>query len=164
MIKRTRAVACLAVVLAAFFLAPRSLSAQVGDEWLGTWKESVEKSTYRPGPAPKTASVAKWERAGEKQVRITVDLVDEKGAPAHWVVVTELDGKDTPITGAPAGMTRAVKRIDDRTCEFVTKMNGKELTTTRVIVSPSGQTRRFVTTGTNAQGQAVNEIVIWDKQ
>jgi hypothetical protein len=139
-----------------------SAQTQIEDGWLGTWKENVDKSTYRPGPAPKSPSVAKWERDGQG-IKITTDLVDEKGAQAHWVITSQLDGKDAPITGAPAGMTRAVKLLEPRTYEIVTKTGGKELTT-RAILSPSGQLLRFVTNGTNAQGQAVSDIIIWEKQ
>jgi hypothetical protein len=140
-----------------------SAQTQIEDGWLGTWKENIDKSTYRPGPAPKSPSVAKWERDGQG-LKITTDLTDEKGAPGHWVITSQLDGKDAPITGGPAGMTRSVKLLEPRTYEIVTKMGGKELTTTRAILSPSGQLLRFVTTGANAQGQAVSDIIIWEKQ
>jgi hypothetical protein len=165
MITRTRTFVCLAIISAAFFATAHGLSAQtqVEDGWLGTWKENVDKSTYRPGPAPKSPTVAKWERDGQG-LKITIDLVDEKGAAAHWVVTAPLDGKDAPVTGGPAGMTRSIKLLEPRTFEIVTKMGGKELTTTRAILSPSGQLLRFVTSGTNPQGQAVSDIIIWEKQ
>jgi hypothetical protein len=150
---------------AAFVAAEFRVSAQtqIEDGWLGTWKENVDKSSYRPGPAPKTPTTAKWEKDGQG-VKITMDLADEKGAPGHWVLSSQLDGTDAPIAGGPAGMTRSVKLLEPRTFEIVTKMGGKELTTTRAILSPSGQLLRFVTGGTNAQGQAVSDIIIWEKQ
>jgi len=140
-----------------------SAQTQIEDGWLGTWKENVDKSSYRPGPAPKSATIAKWERDGQG-LKITMDLLDDKGAQGHWVTTSQLDGKDAPITGGPAGMTRSVKLLEPRTFEIVTKMGGKELTTTRAILSPSGQLLRFVSSGTNAQGQAVSDIIIWEKQ
>jgi len=150
---------------AAFIAAAPQVSAQaqIEDGWLGTWKENVDKPTYRPGPAPKSPTVAKWERDGQG-LKMTTDLADDKGAPAHWIVASQLDGKDAPVTGGPAGMTRSVRQLEPRTYEIVTKMGGKELTTTRAILSPSGQLLRFVTSGTNAQGQSVSDIIIWEKQ
>jgi len=164
MIRRTRTFVCLAVIAAAWLGAeyPVSTQTQIEDGWLGTWKENVDKSTYRPGPAPKSPAVAKWERDGQG-IKITTDLVDEKGAPAHWVVTSQLDGKDAPMTGGPPGMTRSIKMLEPRTFEIVTKTGGKEMTT-RAILSPSGQLLRFVSSGTNAQGQAVSDIIIWEKQ
>jgi hypothetical protein len=165
MIRRTPVFVSIAVMSAALLGAGTRVSAQtqIEDGWLGTWKENIDKSTYRPGPAPKSPTVAKWERDGPG-VKITIDLVDEKGAPGHWVITSSLDGKEAPITGGPAGMTRSVKLLEPRTGEIVTKMGGKELTTTRAILSPSGQLLRFVTSGANAQGQAVSDIIIWEKQ
>src|SRR5437762_2488773 len=61
MIRRTRTFVCLAIMSAAFIAAAPRVSAQtqIEDGWLGTWKENVDKSTYRPGPAPKSPTVAK---------------------------------------------------------------------------------------------------------
>jgi hypothetical protein len=165
MIRRTRTFVCLAVMSLAWLATEYRVSAQtqIEDGWLGTWKENVDKSTYRPGPAPKAPAVAKWERDGQG-LKITMDVVDDKGAPGHWVITSQLDGKDAPVTGGAAAMTRSVKLLEPRTFEIVSKMGGKELTTTRAILSPSGQLLRFVTSGTNAQGQAVSDIIIWEKQ
>src|SRR5690349_18991098 len=127
MIRRTRTFVCLSVLSAVLLSVEYRLSAQtqIDEGWLGTWKENVDKSSYRPGPAPKSPSVAKWERDGQG-LKITTDLTDEKGAPAHWVIASQLDGKDAPISGGPAGMTRSVKLLEPRTYEIVTKMGGKE--------------------------------------
>src|SRR5262245_49805026 len=116
MIRRTRTFVCLAVTAAAWLAAGYRVSAQtqIEDGWLGTWKENVDKSTYRPGPAPKNPSVAKWERDGQG-LKVTTDWVDDKGAPVHWVVVaSQLDGKDVPVTGGPAGLTRSIKMLEPR--------------------------------------------------
>jgi hypothetical protein len=164
MIRPTRTFVCLAALWVAWLSAGSRVStqAQIDDGWLGTWKENVDKSSYRPGPGPKSPTVVKWERDGQS-LKITMDGVDEKGAPSHSVVVSQLDGKDAPVTGGPSLMTRAIKLVDARTYEIVTRLGGKELTSTRAILSPSGQLQRFVTTGTNAQGQAVSDIIIWEK-
>jgi hypothetical protein len=154
----------IGVISAALLGAGTRVSAQtqIEDGWLGTWKENIDKSSYRPGPAPKSGTVAKVERDGQG-VKVTTDAVDGTGAPVHWVFTSQLDGKMTPITGAPAGVTRSVKLLEPRTWEIVTKMGGQEVTT-RAILSPSGQLMRFVSNGTNPQGQAVSDIVIWEKQ
>jgi hypothetical protein len=154
---------CLAVIASTWVAAGYRGSAQgqIEEGWLGTWKENVDKSSYRPGPAPKSGSVAKIERDGQG-VKITTDGVEGTGS-LHWVVTSQLDGKDAPVTGGPAGLTRSIKQLEPRTWEIVTKMRGQEVTT-RAILSPSGQLLRFVSSGTNAQGQAVSDIIIWEKQ
>src|SRR3954470_5300896 len=164
MFRRTRTFVCLGELWATSLSAGDRVSnhAHIDDGWLGTWKENVDKSSYRPGPGPKAPTVAEWERDGQG-MKITMEVVDEKGAKATSVVVSQLDGKDVPVTGGPSGMTRSIKLVEPRTYEIVTKLGGKELTSTRAILSPSGQLQRFVTTGTNAQGQAVSDIIIWEK-
>jgi hypothetical protein len=49
------------------------------------------------------------------------------------------------------------------TC-WVTKVNGKETTTTRASLSRNGKTQTLTTTGTNAQGQKVNNVGVFEKQ
>ena len=43
-------------------------------------------------------------------------------------------------------------------------MNGKVTTTTRVFHASDGKTRTITTTGTNEQGQKVNNVVVWEKR
>jgi len=164
MIRRTRLFVSIAVMSAALLGAGTRVSAQtqIEDGWLGTWKENIDKSTYRPGPAPKSPSVTKLERDGQG-LKVTTDWVDDKGAAVHWAFTSQLDGKDVPVTGASGGLTRSIKLLEPRTLEIVTKIGGQEVTT-RAILSPSGQLLRFVSTGTNAQKQAVSDIIIWEKQ
>ena len=63
-----------------------------------------------------------------------------------------------------ANTTRAYRRIDDRTYEFVTKVDGKVTTTTRSVAARDGKTRTTTTTGKDAQGQTVNNVQVFDRQ
>ena len=59
---------------------------------------------------------------------------------------------------------RRTKRIDSRTFESLTKIDGKPTTTARVSVSADGKTLTATVTGKNADGQAVNHVIGHDKQ
>src|SRR5437868_1444573 len=48
---------------------------------LGTWKLNLAKSTYSPGPPPKSNNV-KWER-WEDGFKITTDGIDAQGKATH---------------------------------------------------------------------------------
>jgi hypothetical protein len=61
-------------------------------------------------------------------------------------------------------MTNALRRIDDRSFEVVVKVDGKQTVRNRIVVSLDGKTLTQTTTGTNAQDQSVNNVVIWEKQ
>jgi hypothetical protein len=129
-----------------------SITAQSADSSAGTWRLNVAKSTYSPGPAPKSStSVIEVMQNGMR--RAVQDTVDAKGTTAHTEIVSMYDGKEYELKGAATPTTRAYKRIDGSTYEFVTRVNGKVTTTTRVVVAPGGKTRMITTTGTDAQGR-----------
>jgi len=46
----------------------------------------------------------------------------------------------------------------------VVKVDGKQTVRNRIVVSLDGKTLTQTTTGTNAQDQSVNNVVIWEKQ
>ena len=137
---------------------------QATDPWIGTWKVNLAKSTYTPGPAPKTAGTAKIESA-PNGIKITIDGTNPKGQPIHTESVSTFDGKDTPIDGAPAlNTTEALKRIDGRTFEAQGKVGGKPTITTRVVVSPDGKTMTATQTGQDIKGQVIKNVIVLDKQ
>ena len=81
------------------------------------------------------------------------------GSAQQWSYTSDLDGKDTPITGSnPNADMVAVKRIDAHTLESVNKKGGKVTTTQRNVVAADGKTRTVTTTGTDGQGQKVNNV------
>jgi hypothetical protein len=78
---------------------------------------------------------------------------------------TNLDGKDSPMTGNnPNADTIAVTRIDPRTVEMVNKKAGKVTLTQRNVLAADGKTRTVTATGTDAQGQKVHNVVVFERQ
>jgi hypothetical protein len=61
-------------------------------------------------------------------------------------------------------MTNALRRIDDPSFAVVVKVDGQQTVRNRIVVSRDGKILTQTTTGTNAQGQSVNNVVIWEKQ
>jgi hypothetical protein len=57
-----------------------------------------------------------------------------------------------------------VKKVDDYNLEITSKKAGKVTTTIKAVYAKDGKTRVETVTGTNAQGQAVNNVTAWDKQ
>lgn len=138
-------------------------TAQPKDPFVGTWRLNVAKSKYSPGPGPKgTTSI--YEAAG-KGYKVTVKTEPATGAPQEWSYTTNLDGKDSPITGNnPNADTLAAKRIDANTLEVISKKGGKVMATQKNVVSADGKTRTVTTTGTDAQGQKINNVAVYDRQ
>ena len=154
----------ITMVLAAGLLMVAVLAtAQSKDPFVGTWRLNLAKSTYSPGPAPKSTT-STYEAAGQGY-KVSVKTEPASGPAQQWSYTSNLDGKDSPITGNnPNADTIAVKRIDANTLEIVTKKGGKVTTTQKNVVAPDGKTRTVTTTGTDAQGQKVNNVAVYEKQ
>ena len=137
---------------------------QSQDPWVGTWKVNLEKSTYSPDPKPTTPTIIKLESSGDG-MKSTFDGMTSEGKPFHTEAVGAFDGKDNPVKGARfPNTTVAYKRIDGRTFEAQTKIDGKPMTTARVSISADGKMLTATITGKNADGQAVNNVIVHDKQ
>ena len=138
------------------------VSAQASNPRLGTWKLNLAKSKYDPGPAPQSNTM-KIEAAGEGE-KATTEGVNAAGAPTKTEYTAQSDGKDYPLTGSQNADTVALKRVDARTIERTDKKGEKVVATSTRVVSEDGKTMTVTTKGTNAQGQAVNNVTVWDKQ
>jgi hypothetical protein len=155
-----------AVVVALLSLSAVALTAQTkpADPWLGTWKVDLAKSTFSPGPAPTVAATMTIERSGSG-MKTTITNVDAEGKPVPTETLWAFDGKDNPVKGAQApNTTAAYKRIDDRTFEVTSKVDGKTTVITRIVVSADGKTLTATQTGTNPQGQSVKNVIVGVKQ
>jgi hypothetical protein len=138
-------------------------SAQTSDPIIGTWKLDVAKSTYKPGPAPKAATVSV--KAGKgKETMVAVDITPAEGAPLKWSFTTMRDGADVPVTGNPAYDTAA--SLWKSPTEGVTtyKKGGKVVLTSNAEVSKDGKTLTLTSKGTDAKGQATNNVAVFTKQ
>jgi hypothetical protein len=163
------AVAAVALVVA---LGGTVLALSSNSE-VGTWKLNVAKSKFSTGTALKSGTV-KVEAAGVG-VKFTVDQVVDT-VPVlfqkpgfievrHWEVTANYDGKDNPVTGNnPNGDMVACTRINATTIRAVSKKGGRVTVTQTFVVSSDGKTWTNTTTGTNALGQTVNVVEVYDKQ
>jgi hypothetical protein len=133
--------------------------AQSSNPLVGDWKLNVAKSK-----ASFKSGTSKFEAAGNG-VKATVDLVGTDGTASHWTFTANYDGKDNPVTGtSPYGDVVAFTRIDANTTRIVSKRGGKVTVTQTIVVAPDGKTRTTTTKGTDAKGQAIDTIAIYEKQ
>ncbi len=156
--KRARSVAIAGVVCAA--LASVSV-AQTAIPGLGAWKLNVAKSKYSPGPAPKSSTVT-FTAVGQG-VKAVIDGEAEDGSKVHWEYTANFDGKPYPVTGNPDGDMVVAKRVNPTTIETTYTLKGKTTTVNRRVLSADGKTLTITTTGTNAQGQKVNNVQVFEK-
>ena len=150
------------ILSAALLAVPLVAVAQSADPFVGTWRLNVAKSKYSPGPTPKSVTTI-YEAAG-KGYKVSVTN-QTAGANIQYGYTTFLDGKDSKVTGNnPNADTIGVRRIDARTLEVISKKGGKVTITQRNALSADGKSRTVTTTGTDAQGQKINNVAVFERQ
>jgi hypothetical protein len=152
-------IAVLGIMVVAY---PLVSAAQVPPNLAGTWIQNNAKSKADPGPLNRS-STSRWDAAPGGGARNVVENVDSTGKATRTELVTMFDGKPAELKGAAMPTTRTYTRIDGG-YQFVDRVNGKVTTTTRITFAPDGKSRTNVATGTNAAGQRVNNITVWDRQ
>jgi hypothetical protein len=130
--------------------------------FVGTWKLDLAKSKYSPGPTPKS-QMARLD-AVSGGMSVVSDRVEANGEKIHFEWTAMFDGKDYPVKGDAARDNVAVRKIDDYAIEITNKKGGKVTATIKAVYAKDGKSRVETVTGTNAQGQKINNVTVWDKQ
>ena len=127
---------------------------------MGTWKLDVAKSTYKPGPAPKSSTVV-VEPAG-KGIKVAIESVQADGSPLKWGFTSVRDGKtEAPVTGNPMFDTVTTTKESDTAGTNVYKKGGKVVMTSKLTVT--AKTMTVTSDGTDAKGQAVHNVAVYTK-
>lgn len=129
---------------------------------IGTWKLNVAKSKYSSGQPPQSSTM-KVEAAGEGE-KVTLESVNATGTPTKIEYTAQYDGKDYAYTGSQNADKITLKRVDAQTVERTLKKGDKAAITSRQVVSADGKTLTNTVKGTNAQGETLDNVQVWDKQ
>ena len=136
------------------------------DASVGTWRLNLAKSSLSPGPAPRNETVVIEE--SEDGFKFSAKGVDAKGDPTTTNYTATYNGANAPVSITGPGSQDydaiSVKRLDARKAEGVLKKGGKVVQTYSRVVSRDGDTMTITTTGTNAAGQRVINVAVYDKQ
>lgn len=138
------------------------VAAQGTDPLVGTWELNVAKSKFSPGPAPKSETRT-YVVAGQ-EIKASAKGVDSNGKAVTGEWTVNYDGKDRPQTGNPEADMLSLKRIDAHTAEFTQKKAGQVVMTGTRSISRDGKVMTITTKGTNAKGQPVNEVEVFEKR
>lgn len=143
-------------LMAALFASAVLLAAQANQNspFTGTWKLNVAKSKFSPGPAPKSETVT---IAADGKVSVEEVTADDK--TVNWSF-TESDTA-VPIEGMEN--STVITKRSGNTVDHTWKM-GTGAETGHGVISKNGKTMKYTMTGTNAQGQTVHNVLIFEKQ
>ena len=159
------------VAAVAFAQAPQRSPAQSIDPFIGTWVLNVEKSTYENQPAPKSViRTIDYERDG--MILVTAHTTSAAGTTSFVHYLFTLDGKKhEEMTRASAGGSAArtptyvsASKVNDRAINLVFKSGGTVIISHEWTVSDDGKVLTAKRTATNAQGQRVYSVQVFDKQ
>jgi len=153
------AVGCLALVPGTAQKAPPAPAAA---PLVGTWVLNLAKSTFTPGPPPKS-DTRTYAAAGEG-LSFSFERVNANGQTVHFEWTANDDGKDYPCYGLPTVDTVSITRIDRFTSEITLKKAGKVVERPRLVVSQDGKVLTMTNEGTNAQGVAFRNILVFDRR
>jgi hypothetical protein len=160
--QRLRLVGAAAATLAAVVLVV-NLGAQAPKGLDGTWKLNVAKSRFSPGPAPKSMTLTYTYPPSGDEVKIVVQQVMADGATQKWEMTPKYDGKDYPVTGNPDADAIALGKLDGLKSHSTFKRGGKVASENVRTLSGDGKTLTIETKGTNAKGQAVHNIQVFER-
>jgi hypothetical protein len=149
------------MAVASVALLTAGIQAQANKNLAGTWKLNVAKSSFSPGPAPKSMTVT-YSPAGEG-MKIAVEVTPATGAAEHWEMAITYDGKESPIKGNPNADTATAKKIDDLTGETTFKKAGKVTATNTRVLSKDGKTLTVTSVGTTADGKPRKDVQVFEK-
>ena len=150
------------LAVAAFLaLASLSYAADGADRVIGTWKLDTARSTSSiPMPRSETRSYV----ASGNGVTVSWDRVDADGRKSHVATTYQYDGKEYPVKDSPDFDALSAKRIDASTVETIQMRKGQKVGTLRRTVSADGKTLTLNALFTNAAGQHVNTLMVYDRQ
>jgi hypothetical protein len=137
-------------------------AADASDPVVGTWKLNLAKSTFSPGPAPKSQMRAYVATADGIDMMYTGVAAD--GSAVNGKSTFKYDGKDYPITGSPDFDVLSLKRINATTIESTQKKAGKPTGTTVRTVAGDGKVMTLKSKGTSANGKAYENVMVFDRQ
>ena len=129
---------------------------------LGTWILDVEKSIYRPGPAPR--SQTRTYEAHPDGVLAKITTVDADGNSLSAEYVADYDSLEYPITGSMTVDALSLKRVNAYTAEATLMHASKVIGRARRVISEDGKTMTITYKGTGQRGQEVDITAVYDKK
>jgi len=137
-------------------------TAIAADAVVGTWKLNLAKSTFSPGPAPKSQTRIYAESA--QGMTVTVKTTAADGKESTTTLTFKDDGKSYPVSGNPDFDTVSATRVDALTLHSTQMKAGATVGTGVRTVSKDGKTLTFAQKGTHAAGGKYDDVSVYDRQ
>jgi hypothetical protein len=149
-------------LLVGAILAIGTGSVLAADAVVGTWKLNLAKSTFSPGPAPKSQTRSYVESA--QGMTVTVKTTAADGKDSMTTLTYKEDGKPYPESGSPDLDMVSVTRTDALTVHSTQTKAGATVGNAVRTVSKDGKTLTFEQKATHANGVKYDDVSVYDKQ
>jgi hypothetical protein len=137
-------------------------TALAADAVVGAWKLNLAKSTFFPGPAPKSQTRVYSESA--QGMTVTAKTIAADGKESSTTLTFNEDGRPYPESGNPDFDMVSVKRVDAFTAHATQMKAGATVSTAVRTVSKDGKTLTFEQEGTHANGVKYHNVSVYDRQ
>jgi hypothetical protein len=117
-----RTILMLGLLSAALATAPSQVGLTQSNLLIGRWKLNLEKSTFTPGPPPKSQTL-NFEGVGQ-DFKNTAETIDAQGQATKIVFMHIYDGKPHPTTGNPLFDETTYTPVDDHHVKWVRSKAG----------------------------------------
>jgi hypothetical protein len=139
-----------------------SLSAQSTNRFAGTWVLNPAKSTYKPGPPPKSG-VLRVDYIGNRR-RSVLETITADGGRARSEYEAPLDGKDYPITGSASADTVALRQAAPGTIERTDKRKGQIVMLVTIRLSSNDNVLTVTQKGVTTSAGMIDNTIVYERQ
>jgi len=147
-------------------LAGTAAAQSKNDPSIGTWKLNVAKSKFTPGP-PIQGDTRSYEVNEAGWLFVTTETIQPDGTRTGVRFAAKFDGKAYPQIGrfAPTVTLITYEPVDRRTLKYTQRdTSGKIVSTNTRTVSEDGKTMLIEQRTSNASGQPVVNIELFERQ
>jgi hypothetical protein len=138
------------------------MSASQANLIAGNWELNLSKSKFIPADAAPRSQSRVYQVQGQQETGRHTG-VDAQGKPTLIEFTVSYDGKDYPYKG-PDFERLSVKHVDANTTTFTQSRAGQVVLTGTRVVSPDGKTLTITAKGTNAKGQKIDNIMVFERR
>jgi hypothetical protein len=144
-------------------IAATSAFSQAEEPLYGVWRLDPNASTFLSGPPTYktvTCKIEPWKDG----LRVVYDMVGWRGGVTHWEWTGKLDGQDYALHGVDEMITNAYRRMDSRTYNVVSKLDGRVTTTTKIVIAADGKSMTVTSPVSTPQGQILINTAVYTKR
>lgn len=133
------------------------------DSGEGTWTLNIAKSTYKPGPAPRSETRT-YQTSADGMHHLTVHEIAADGTAIDETTAYKFDGKPYDFTGSSQIDAVEVTRVNANEIRVTQFRQGKVIGHFTRVVSKDGRTMTATNTLRTAAGKTEHDVRVYDRQ